>query len=320
MKDLFIAHASEDKDDLVRPLAEKLIRAGVDVWYDEFSMSPGDSVSESIDKGLIECNYGLVVISPAFLKKKWTDYELKSLLAKEVHKGKTIIPVWHNVDYEAVSGRSLYLADKNALKSSSGIDQLSFDVIKAVRPDIINSYALKSISRKLKPRGKRVKRSISELDPGEIVHKAMPKYVVLASKMFDSAFPGISTLKEIVENFARDHDYDNEFLLWCIITSAYWDTVYAIGQLPAKEQMHEMLHALLGLSAGETSWLEDAHLSEEEKLCLGNAYVRNAQILFPLSKSMTPTVAATVSMASEPEEGVSSHSEGNGTTNSSQAG
>jgi len=283
MKDIFISHASEDKQELVRPLAEKLIRAGVDVWYDELSISPGDSVSSSIDSGLIECNYGLVVISPAFLAKKWTDYELKSLLTKEVHNGKTIIPVWHNVDYEKVSGRSLYLADKKALNSSIGLDQLSFAIIKTVRPDIINSFAFKNISRNLKTSGKRVKYSISELTQGEIVHKEMPKYVVLASKMFDSAFPGVSTHKQIVENFARDYDYDGEFMLWCLITSAYWDAVYAIGALPKEEEMREMMYALLGLSVGETAWLEEAKITEEAKLCLGNAYLNNARVLFPIS-------------------------------------
>ena len=38
MKDLFISHASEDKDELVHPLAEGLKRAGVDVWYDEYTV------------------------------------------------------------------------------------------------------------------------------------------------------------------------------------------------------------------------------------------------------------------------------------------
>ena len=88
MKDLFISHASEDKNSLVRPLAERLTQAGVDVWYDEYSILPGDSISASIDKGLIGCKYGLIIISPAFLEKKWTDYKLKSLLVKEVNQCK----------------------------------------------------------------------------------------------------------------------------------------------------------------------------------------------------------------------------------------
>ena len=36
--DAFICHASEDKDDFVRPLAERLKENRVEVWYDEFSL------------------------------------------------------------------------------------------------------------------------------------------------------------------------------------------------------------------------------------------------------------------------------------------
>lgn len=284
MKDLFISHASEDKEELVRPLAERLRESGMDIWYDEFSINPGDSISASIDKGLIACNFGLIVISKAFLEKKWTEYELRSLLSKEVNKGKTIIPIWHKVNYEQVADRSLYLADKKAIDSSIGIGALSFEVIKTVRPDIINSYALKQIGRKLQSSQKVEERSLYQLQKGEIVHQKMPQYVVLASKLFDSAFPGISSHREILEDFARDYDYDEEFLLWCIITAAYWDTVYEIGYLPSNDEMHEMLSVLLGLSLGESTQMEKSGLPDTVKLQLGNAYLTNAEKLFSLSK------------------------------------
>ncbi len=41
MYDLFISHASEDKDEFVRPLAISLIRKGWKVWYDELSLKVG---------------------------------------------------------------------------------------------------------------------------------------------------------------------------------------------------------------------------------------------------------------------------------------
>ena len=49
--DLFISHASEDKDDFVRPLANALKSLGVKVWYDEFTLKIGDSLRGSIDRG-----------------------------------------------------------------------------------------------------------------------------------------------------------------------------------------------------------------------------------------------------------------------------
>lgn len=69
--DAFICHASEDKDDFVRPLAERLVRDHVEVWYDEFSLTVGDSLRRSIDRGLRSSRFGVVILSPSFLAKRW---------------------------------------------------------------------------------------------------------------------------------------------------------------------------------------------------------------------------------------------------------
>ena len=50
--DVFISHASEDKDAIVRPLANALVNEGLDVWYDEFALHIGDSLRQKIDRGL----------------------------------------------------------------------------------------------------------------------------------------------------------------------------------------------------------------------------------------------------------------------------
>ena len=49
--DVFISHASEDKDTVVRPLANALLQRGLKVWYDEFELKIGDSLRRKIDKG-----------------------------------------------------------------------------------------------------------------------------------------------------------------------------------------------------------------------------------------------------------------------------
>ena len=123
--DAFISHASEDKDDLVRPLARLLKEYGFRVWYDEFELEIGDSLRESIDKGLVNSRYGIVILSPRFLDKNWTKYELNSLVAKEVNGSKVILPVWHNVTKEAIIKYSPMLADKLALTT----ENLTLDAI-----------------------------------------------------------------------------------------------------------------------------------------------------------------------------------------------
>lgn len=116
--DFFISHASEDKEDFVRPLADELTRLGVKVWYDEFSLKIGDSLRRSIDKGLANSRFGVVVISSSFIKKNWTQYELDGMVAREMDGMKVILPIWHKVTKSEVMKYSPTLADKYALNSS----------------------------------------------------------------------------------------------------------------------------------------------------------------------------------------------------------
>ena len=118
MWDIFISHATEDKNTFVRPLAIALRAYGLKVWYDEFTLTLGDSLSESIDKGLADSRFGLVILSPNFIKKKWTKRELRGLTERDVHEGRIILPIWHNVTRSDISSFSPPLADIVALDSS----------------------------------------------------------------------------------------------------------------------------------------------------------------------------------------------------------
>ena len=69
LHDVFICHASQDKDAVVRPLARELVANQVAVWFDEFELRLGDSLREKIDRGLIESRYGVVVLSPSFFER-----------------------------------------------------------------------------------------------------------------------------------------------------------------------------------------------------------------------------------------------------------
>ncbi len=131
--DLFISHASEDKEDLVRPLAVALEKLGVKVWYDEFTLKVGDSLRRSIDSGLSNSRFGTVVLSSSFFSKNWTQYELDGMTAKEMDGRKMILPIWHKVTKSEVIKFSPTLADKVALNSSvhstEEIAQLIADVV-----------------------------------------------------------------------------------------------------------------------------------------------------------------------------------------------
>jgi hypothetical protein len=141
--DLFISHASEDKDDFVRPLASALEAMHLRPWYDEFTLRPGDSLRRSIDHGLLTSQAGIVVLSEAFFAKRWPAYELDGLVqlyGGEVDqvagagRGSRIIPVWHGVDAEAVRSYSPSLANLIALDSRDGVERVAGRIFQALRP------------------------------------------------------------------------------------------------------------------------------------------------------------------------------------------
>jgi hypothetical protein len=132
--DLFLSHASEDKETIARPLYKALISVGMTVWFDEAVLKMGDSLRRKIDEGLMRCGHGIVIISPSFLSKEWPQRELDGLVAREVASGKkAILPIWHKIDHATIVRYSPTLADRLAGKSEEGIDILLKNILDAIR-------------------------------------------------------------------------------------------------------------------------------------------------------------------------------------------
>jgi len=100
--DVFISHASEDKDEVVRPLAHALKEEGLRVWYDKFELRIGDSLRRKIDIGLSKSRFGIVVLSHNFIKKGWTNYELDGIITKANTGEQVVLPIWHNITKKEV--------------------------------------------------------------------------------------------------------------------------------------------------------------------------------------------------------------------------
>jgi uncharacterized protein YeeX (DUF496 family) len=134
--DVFVCHASEDKDGFVRPLVEALQEHGVRVWYDEHALQVGDSLRRSIDKGLAKSRFGIVVLSTSFFAKNWTQYELDGLVSKEMIGNKVVLPIWHKVSVDEVRGYSPTLADRVALNSAlMSVQEIASKVVEVVQGD-----------------------------------------------------------------------------------------------------------------------------------------------------------------------------------------
>lgn len=132
--DVFISHASEDKNDVVRPLANALKSNGLDVWYDEFELNIGDSLRRKIDKGLANSKFGIVVLSKDFIKKGWTNYELDGIITRSVTGEQIVLPIWHNITKQEVIDFSPSLADKLARNTSSyTVDEIADEIAEVIQ-------------------------------------------------------------------------------------------------------------------------------------------------------------------------------------------
>jgi hypothetical protein len=128
--DLFICHASEDKNAVARPLAGHLTKLGCKVWFDEFTLKLGDSLRRSIDRGLASTRYGVVILSPSFFAKNWPQYELDGLVQRENSEGrKVILPIWHEVNHTQVAAYSPTLADRLSALTSAGLESICGDIL-----------------------------------------------------------------------------------------------------------------------------------------------------------------------------------------------
>jgi hypothetical protein len=131
MTTLFLSHASEDKDDLVRPLAERL-SADFKVWYDDYELVLGDSLLRKINDGLLSCDYGVVILSNHFFAKRWPREELDGLFALETNERKVILPIWKNVSEADVRAFSPILAGRLGVLYSDGIERIISEIKRAV--------------------------------------------------------------------------------------------------------------------------------------------------------------------------------------------
>lgn len=143
--DVFISHASEDKEEVVFPLVELLLASGLKVWLDAGEIFLGDSLREKIDEGLARSQFGVVILSPNFFSKDWTRSELDGLFSRELGGEKVIFPVWHNIGFSEIKEYSPLIAGKLAASTANGLGNISEQILSAIHKAGRKESAGKSI-------------------------------------------------------------------------------------------------------------------------------------------------------------------------------
>ncbi|MCD4713426.1 MAG: toll/interleukin-1 receptor domain-containing protein [Clostridiales bacterium] len=116
-RDVFLCHAWDDRNTVAKDLHDKLVSAGVSVWFSEKDVLLGSSLLREIDKGLAKSRVGIVLVTPALLKRLEgegiADKELSVLLARDL-----LVPIVHNTTYEELREVSPLLGSRTGLSTS----------------------------------------------------------------------------------------------------------------------------------------------------------------------------------------------------------
>lgn len=74
---IFISYSRSDAG-IARRLAQEINQAGLDCWFDEWEIGPGDSISSKLEEGIRSADIILVLASHTSVKSHWVDAELGS--------------------------------------------------------------------------------------------------------------------------------------------------------------------------------------------------------------------------------------------------
>lgn len=117
LRDVFLCHAWDDRKGAARELHDLLESLGVSVWFSEKDVLLGSSLLREIDKGLAKSRVGIVLVTPALLRRLAgegiADKELSALLARDL-----LVPIVHDTTYEALREVSPLLGSRSGLNTA----------------------------------------------------------------------------------------------------------------------------------------------------------------------------------------------------------
>lgn len=139
----FISHNNADKD-VAREIALFLASENINVWFDEWEISAGDSIIEQINKGLQDCTHFIIIWSKNASKSNWVRKELQSILVKAIKSRKPIIlPIVLNK-----TNLPEIMSDIRYIKYRGGIEEDRWEIIKAITGHDPSLNFLKAIVKK----------------------------------------------------------------------------------------------------------------------------------------------------------------------------
>lgn len=128
---VFISYATEDEA-YAKELALSLQWLGLSVWFAPIALEIGGKLLDSINAGLTASQYGLLLLSPTYVSKKWTGYELDVLHRQHIEEDKKLLPIWHGIDKAQLDSWNPGLSGIVALRSTDGPSAIAEKIASVV--------------------------------------------------------------------------------------------------------------------------------------------------------------------------------------------
>ena len=142
--DVFISHASEDKDEIARPLYNQLKELGLMIWYDEVELKKGRNTATQISNAIKESQYIVVIYSPNYIKehKRWTKSEESLASYLSIEEGTIIIPIYHKTTKEVLEDIDGFIKPNLAFNSEKDdLEAISLEITKDIfESNLINIF------------------------------------------------------------------------------------------------------------------------------------------------------------------------------------
>jgi hypothetical protein len=129
-RDVFISHASEDKQTYVYPLAKAFDSLGITYWLDEAEIKWGDSIINKLHDGLTNSRYVLVLLSEKFINRPWTKKELNIALSQEIDSEKVIVLPVLITQREIILEKIPLIRDKLYLEYENNPLNIAYSLLK----------------------------------------------------------------------------------------------------------------------------------------------------------------------------------------------
>lgn len=130
--DVFILHAYQSNSTFTNQLALELKRNGLMIWYSGFELKMSNSIAQNVSTALAEAHYGIIVISPPYLRKQWAMRELKTIFGKEKNRPR-LLPVLHRVSASSLQRQVPQLNERYTFSSDHDLQRIVNRVLRMTK-------------------------------------------------------------------------------------------------------------------------------------------------------------------------------------------